>query len=113
MATSPTAEGRLPMLSSEAAPSSPRPWASAWPRPLADDINVPRTLRAACQNRTFLLCLDRAIRSFRFYCGHATHAPQRVGLESATEAPQVLGIPCFKTVSHDALWCPSGVCAHS
>ena len=37
---------------------TPRPWASARARPLADYINVSWPLGAAPQNRTFLLCWE-------------------------------------------------------
>ena len=47
-------EGSLP-ISTEPAPS-PRLWASAWARPLADDITLTRHSSESLQNRTFLLC---------------------------------------------------------
>src|ERR1039457_7149533 len=88
MATSsPPSEGRLPMLSSEPAPSSPRPWASARARPLADDINVPRPLRAACQNRTFLLCLDMVIFVVIFVVSHFFRPERLRKVRKSTSVP--------------------------
>jgi hypothetical protein len=51
-------EGLSPMLSSESAPSSPRPWASARARPLANDHTLTRTFRPSGRKGTFLLCRD-------------------------------------------------------
>lgn len=65
------------MLSSEPAPSSPRPWASAWARPLADEKTLTRTLLSSGkkdistlrEKETFLLCLD-TVRRNTSKCGH-------------------------------------------
>ncbi len=62
-------EGSLPMLSSEPAPSSPRPWASARARPLADTSTLTRSALPSgkrghfyfAQMGTFLLCRDTGI----------------------------------------------------
>jgi hypothetical protein len=42
--TASTQRACTPMLSSEPAPSSPRPWASAWARPRADEPILPCTI---------------------------------------------------------------------
>src|ERR1700732_3776265 len=56
---SPPSEGSGPMLSSEPAPSSPRPWASAWRRPLADDSTLTPAFVRSGEKGTFLLCWKR------------------------------------------------------
>lgn len=58
MTSSSPAEGRLPMPSSEPAPSSPRPWASAWARPLADESTLNPAPPLHAVKRTFLLCWE-------------------------------------------------------
>jgi len=58
-ATASPPEGRLAMLSSEPAPSSPRPWASAPARPFADDFTLTSSSLLYLAKRTFLLCRAR------------------------------------------------------
>jgi hypothetical protein len=54
-----TPEGSLPMLSSEPAPSSPRPWASAQARPLADKSTLTRAASRLDSKGTFPLRRER------------------------------------------------------
>ena len=93
MATSwPPPERSLPMFSSEPAPSSPRPWASARVRPLADESTLTRTLHRFDRKGIFLFCLDNPMKACVQRTGCATIAETtgggRVGIHGSEAESQ-------------------------